>query len=57
MEAVAEAVETAIEKVLKRGVRTPELPGRKRPVTTSRVGDLVAEEIKKVLKSSKFRAA
>jgi 3-isopropylmalate dehydrogenase len=57
MEAVAEAVETAIEKVLKRGVRTPELPGRKRPVTTSRVGDLIAEEIKKVLKSSKFRAA
>ena len=57
MEAVAEAVETAIEKILKRGVRTPELPGRKRPVTTSRVGDLIAEEIRKVLKSSKFRAA
>ncbi len=57
MEAVAEAVETAIEKVLKRGVRTPELPGRKRPVTTSRMGDLIAEEIRKVLKSSKFRAA
>ena len=57
MEAVAEAVETAIEKILKRGVRTPELPGRKRPVTTSRMGDLIAEEIRKVLKSSKFRAA
>jgi 3-isopropylmalate dehydrogenase len=57
MEAVAEAVEAAIEKVLKRGVRTPELPGRKRPVTTSRMGDLIAEEIRKVLKSSKFRAA
>ena len=57
MEAVAEAVETAIEKILKRGVRTPELPGRKRPVTTSRMGDLIAEEIKKLLKSSKFRAA
>jgi 3-isopropylmalate dehydrogenase len=57
MEAVAEAVETAIEKVLKRGVRTPELPGRKRPVTTSRMGDLIAEEIRKLLKSSKFRAA
>src|SRR6266567_6168230 len=56
MEALAEAVETAIEKVLKRGVRTPELPGRKRPVTTSRMGDLIAEEIRKVLKSSKFRA-
>ncbi len=57
MEAVAEAVETAIERILKRGVRTPELPGRKRPVTTSRMGDLIAEEIRKVLKSSKFRAA
>ena len=57
MEAIAEAVETAIEKILKRGVRTPELPGRKRPVTTSRMGDLIAEEIKKLLKSSKFRAA
>ena len=57
MEAIAEAVETAIEKILKRGVRTPELPGRKRPVTTSRMGDLIAEEIRKVLKSSKFRAA
>jgi len=57
MEGVAKAIETAIEKVLKRGVRTPELPGRKRPVTTSRMGDLIAEEIKKQLKSSKFRAA
>ena len=57
MEAVAEAVEMAIERILKRGVRTPELPGRKRPVTTSRMGDLIAEEIRKVLKSSKFRAA
>ena len=46
-----------LTKILKRGVRTPELPGRKRPVTTSRMGDLIAEEIKKVLKSSKFRAA
>src|SRR5437773_4035569 len=57
MEAIAEAVETAIEKILKRGVRTPELPGRKRPVTTSRMGDPIAEEIRKVLKASKFRAA
>ena len=57
MEGVAKAIETAIERVLKRGVRTPELPGRKRPVTTSRMGDLIAEEIKKQLKSSKFRAA
>ena len=57
MEAVAEVIETAIEKVLKRGFRTVELPGKKRPVSTSRMGDLVAEETKRLLKSSKFRAA
>ena len=55
MEKVAEAIEIAIEKVLKRGVRTPDLPGRSRPVSTSRVGDLVAAETKKILKSAKFR--
>ncbi len=55
MERVALAVETAIEKVLKRGVRTPDLPGRSRPVTTSRMGDLVAAETVKLLKSPKFR--
>jgi 3-isopropylmalate dehydrogenase len=57
MEAAAEAIQTAIEKVLKRGFRTVELPGKKRPVSTSRMGDLVAEETKRLLKSSKFRAA
>lgn len=57
MENVAEAIETAIAKNLKRGVRTAELPGRRRPVSTSRVGDLVAQETKKLLKSGKFRAA
>jgi 3-isopropylmalate dehydrogenase len=57
MEQVAEAIETAIEKVLKRGFRTPELPGKKRPVSTSRMGDLVAEETRRLLRSSKFRAA
>ena len=57
LEAAADAVETAIEKVLKRGVRTAELPGRKRAVTTSRMGDLIAEEVRRLLKSSKFRAA
>lgn len=57
MEHVAEALEMSIEKVLRRGVRTAELPGRKRPVSTSRVGDLVAETTQKLLKSSKFRAA
>ncbi len=57
MENVAEAIETAAAKILKRGVRTAELPGRRRPVSTSRVGDLVAQETKKLLKSRKFRAA
>jgi 3-isopropylmalate dehydrogenase len=57
MEHVAEALEISIERVLRRGVRTAELPGRKRPVSTSRVGDLVAETTQKFLKSSKFRAA
>jgi 3-isopropylmalate dehydrogenase len=55
MENAALAIETAIEKVLKRGVRTADLPGKKRPVSTSRVGDLIAAETKKLLKSSKFR--
>lgn len=57
LEAAADAIETAIEKVLKRGARTPELEGRKRAVSTSRLGDLMAEEIKRLLKSSKYRAA
>jgi len=57
MESYAVAFETAIEKLLKRGARTPELPGRKRPVSTSRMGDLVAAEIRKLLRSSKFREA
>ncbi|HLW78768.1 MAG TPA: isocitrate/isopropylmalate family dehydrogenase, partial [Terriglobia bacterium] len=57
LDMVADAVESAIEKVLKRGVRTPELAGRKRAVSTSRMGDLVADEIRRLLRSSKFRAA
>jgi len=52
MENEAKAIETAIEKVLKRGHRTPDLPGKSRPVTTSRMGDLIAEATQKVLKSS-----
>src|SRR2546426_6141526 len=56
-EHLAQAVETSIEKVLKRGVRTAELPGRKRPVSTTRVGDLIAQETKKLLKSSAFRSS
>ncbi len=55
MEAVAEVIETAFEKVLKRGARTAEMPGRGRAVSTSRMGDLIAAETKKLLKSSKFR--
>jgi 3-isopropylmalate dehydrogenase len=53
MAAAANAIETAIEKVLKRGYRTPELPGKSRPTTTSRMGDLIAETTQKILKSSK----
>ena len=52
-EPMASAIETAIEKVLKRGYRTPELPGKSRPISTSRMGDLIAETTQKVLKSSK----
>jgi len=54
MERPALAIEAAIEKVLKQGVRTPELPGRKRPVSTSRMGNLIAAETIKLLKSSRF---
>ena len=57
MEAVGAAVETAIEKVMKRGARTSDLPGKSRPVSTSRMGDLIAAETQKILKSSKFRNA
>ena len=53
MEMAASAIETAIEKVLKRGHRTPELPGKSRPITTSRMGDLIAETTQKILKSRK----
>jgi len=53
MEMAASAIETAIEKVLKRGHRTPELPGKSHPITTSRMGDLIAETTQKILKSSK----
>jgi 3-isopropylmalate dehydrogenase len=55
LENAAEAVETAIAKVLKRGVRTPDMMGKKRAVSTSRMGDLIAAETKKLLKSRKSR--
>jgi 3-isopropylmalate dehydrogenase len=53
METAANAIETAIERVLKRGYRTPDLPGKTRPTTTSRMGDLIADTAQKILKSSK----
>jgi len=52
MEATAEAIETAIAKVLKRGVRTADLAGKKRAVSTTRMGDLIAIETQKVLKAN-----
>jgi 3-isopropylmalate dehydrogenase len=57
MENEAGAIEAAIETVLKRGVRTPDMPGRKRAVTTRRMGDLIATATAKLLKSAKFRNA
>ena len=56
MEREAAAIDAAIEKVLKQGARTPELPGRKRPVTTARMGNLIAAETQKLLKSSRFHS-
>ena len=55
MEAAALAIEQAIERTLKRGVRTPELPGKLRPVTTTRMGDIVAEATQKILRADHAR--
>lgn len=58
LEEAADAIDKAIERVLRNGVRTPDLPGlggphgKKRPVSTSLAGDLVAEEVEKVLTKS-----
>ena len=52
MEPAALAIEQAIERVLKTGARTAELPGKGRAISTSRMGDLVAETTQKILKSS-----
>ena len=41
-----------MERVLKRGVRTADLPGRSRPTSTTRMGDLIAETTRKILKSA-----
>ncbi len=51
MDDAASAIEQAIERILKRGVRTAELPGKARPSSTTRMGDLVAETSQKILKS------
>ena len=55
LETAAASIESAIERVLKRGVRTAEMPGKNRPVSTSRMGDLIAEAAQKILKSNKSR--
>jgi len=55
LENAADAIETAIAKVLKRGVRTADMTGKKRAISTSRMGDLIAAETKKLLKSRKSR--
>lgn len=51
MEDAAKAIEAAMEKVMKRGIHTADLAGRGRPVSTSRMGDLIAEQTEKILKS------
>jgi len=52
METAAAAIETAIERILKRGVRTADLPGKKRPTSTTHMGDLIAGATQKILKSA-----
>ena len=53
METAATAIEEAIAKVLKRGARTADMQGKKRAVSTTRMGDLVAAETQKLLKASR----
>jgi 3-isopropylmalate dehydrogenase len=52
MDMAAAAIETAIERILKRGVRTADIPGKKRPTSTTHMGDLIAEATQKILKSA-----
>jgi 3-isopropylmalate dehydrogenase len=52
MDMAATAIETAIERILKRGVRTADIPGKKRPTSTTHMGDLIAEATQKILKSA-----
>lgn len=55
LERPAAAIEAAIEKVLRQGARTPDLPGRKRSVSTSRMGNLISAETVKLLSSPRFK--
>lgn len=49
------AIEAAIERILKRGVRTAEIPSKNCPTTTARMGDLMAETAQVILKLANFR--
>ncbi len=51
MDGAADAVETAVERVMKRGMHTAEIAGRGRAASTSRMGSLIAEETGKALKA------
>jgi 3-isopropylmalate dehydrogenase len=53
LDEAADAVEAAVEKVMKRGAHTAEMSGRGRPASTSRMGDLIAEQTERILKSPK----
>ena len=55
LEEAASAIEGAIERILKSGVRTAEMPGKKRPVTCSRMGDMIAAVTLRILKSNQKR--
>jgi 3-isopropylmalate dehydrogenase len=57
METAALAIEQAIERILKRGVRTAELPGKSRATSTTKMGDLIAETTQKILKAATSKAA
>lgn len=52
MESAANAIEAAVEKVLKTGAHTAELSGRGRSVTTSRMGDMIAAQTEKILRAN-----
>lgn len=51
MDSAANAIESSVERILKRGLRTADIPGRGRAVSTSRMGDAIAGQIEKELNS------